>query len=543
MDTMKPTGKKLASYIRVSSDKQDTSRQRESIERWADAHGLPILFSFEDSEGKNPRDQAAKRTEFQKLLKAVEADAVDTIIVDSQDRFGTADGWELGKYITLLRENACELWSVAQGHLSGDDDATILTGTIGALTSAREQREKATRNLSGKIQKARNGEYQGGYPPYGFDVVCFGADGREKWRVVYYGHFQRVKVSGDSREAFDGKDNFPAKDPTDVLKLRPSIESERVANARQIFEWYATEDISPGQIAARLNEANMSPGIGEFWNKVTVRRLLKHPIYTGFPTFNKRAGSRFSEYVDGQIKPVARRVKSGRDRKPADYIQPSAPEFPPLAAPEVWERVQVKLETSTKNAINRDRRPAQTASLWLKSFLYCGKCNKPMRANQAAGKGNRGLEYPSYTCGNYGTYGTKNPSGCRCHRIHAGDLETLVYKYLEDHAPLVREMIQAAEKVENGSPLFDSTYQRLLRVSYERNRIEKEMASVCGVRNPFKIGENYSAAYLAGKPEIERQIAEREELLDELLDGFRGLSPKMRDRKPCKSKSTVCVPG
>src|SRR5204863_6345448 len=107
---MKPTGSKLAEYIRVSSDKQDTQRQRDANNGWAERHGLPILFHFEDSEGRNPRDQSAKRADFQALLKAVEAGKVDTVIVDAQDRFGTKDAFEWDKLISLLRDNDCELW-------------------------------------------------------------------------------------------------------------------------------------------------------------------------------------------------------------------------------------------------------------------------------------------------------------------------------------------------------------------------------------------------------------------------------------------------
>ena len=70
---------------------------------------------------------------------------------------------------------------------------------------------------------------------------------------VYVGHYQRWKVYPDGkREQFDGKDNSPRKDPTDTLFVRPTIETERLKAVKQIFEWYATEAISPQQIATRL---------------------------------------------------------------------------------------------------------------------------------------------------------------------------------------------------------------------------------------------------------------------------------------------------
>jgi DNA invertase Pin-like site-specific DNA recombinase len=511
-----PTGDKLAAYIRVSSDKQDTQRQTESVTRWAAGVGLPILNTFADSEGKNPRDQADKRPEFQKLLRAVERGEVDTIIVDSQDRFGTKNAHEFGKFMSLLGDHGCELWSVGQGLLSGVDDATILTATIGALTSSREQREKSSRNLSGKISKARAGEYQGGYPPYGFDVVCFNGD-REQWRVVWVGHFERWKVyPNGEREAFNGKGNFPAKNPTDSLRYRPSLETERIETARSIFNRYATEDISPYQIATQLNQAGIRPGIGKLWDKIIIRQMLKHPVYIGFPCWNKRGGSRFNEYVGGQMRIVPDRAKLGRHRDVSDYIQPEAPEFDPLITPDVWDKVQAKL---TATVGSRKRRPAQTAELWLRPFLFCGHCGKLMRANSPAAKGKVGLPYPSYTCGTYGTYGKRNPAGCRCHRVKAEVLEQLVEQYIDETAPGVRELLNATDTAD--MTVFNAALRRLIEKFNDHNQLEDRMESV---------GEDYGTAFLQGRPELQRQIRERETELDKLIEDYRGLPPKVRER-------------
>jgi len=49
------------------------------------------------------------------------------------------------------------VWSVAQGLPSATHDATVLTSTLGALTSTREPKERAGRNIKGKVAKAREG--------------------------------------------------------------------------------------------------------------------------------------------------------------------------------------------------------------------------------------------------------------------------------------------------------------------------------------------------------------------------------------------------
>jgi DNA invertase Pin-like site-specific DNA recombinase len=178
-----------AAYLRVSSDKQTALRQRETLKH------LPIDRWYEDSEGSNPRDRADRRPEFQRLLRDVERGFVKTIYVASQDRFGTKDAYKLGHFFTLLRKHDCRLLDASGKVLSADDDATVITSTIGALTSTRKQKEKANRILTGKITKVRGGAtYQGGNPPYGFDVACIGPNGNEKWRVVYEGHNRRRKT-------------------------------------------------------------------------------------------------------------------------------------------------------------------------------------------------------------------------------------------------------------------------------------------------------------------------------------------------------------
>ncbi len=238
-----------------------------------------------------------------KHLRAVEAGSIDTIVVDSQDRFGTKDAHEWGKFLSLLGEHGCELWSVAQGLLSATDDATVLTSTIGALTSTREQKEKAGRSIKGKVEKAKVGLYQGGYAPYGLDVACYDRTGKEKWRVLYTGHFERTKIHPEgTREEFNGKGNFPAKDPTDELRLAPSVDTRRMEIVRQVFETYASEAIALRAIcmqAQRPQGRSRSSAISGTSRRS--RNMLPCSAYLGFPAWNKRGGSRFVEFVDGQF--------------------------------------------------------------------------------------------------------------------------------------------------------------------------------------------------------------------------------------------------
>jgi len=525
---MKDNGRATAAYVRVSSDKQDTARQVKRIE----AIGFPITFWFRDETGKNPRDLAHKRPAFQDMLKTVQAGLIGRIVVDRQDRFGVKDAYQWGKFMDLLREHGATLVDADGRALSGDDDVSILTGTLGAITSTREQKEKAHRNITGKVSKAREGEYQGGYPPYAFDVVCFGVDGKEKWRTVYVGPFKRFKVYPDgNREAFDGKDNSPRKDPTDKLFIRPSIEKDRIKVAGQVFGWYADEDISPRQIATRLAELGVDAIYGKGWDKVRIREMLGNPAYIGFPTWNKKGASRFVEYVDGQFREVTNK-KGGRKREQGDYVQPAKPLYKPLVPPTTWAKVREKWQRASEECRAVPRRSPDTAELYLRPFVVCGHCGREMHAT--TGRSTAYL-WPSYFCATYGKYGPKNPTGCHCHRVQHAVLERVVKAYVAETKPQVAQLLEATATgdLKAARPLLESL--RVCEKEYHETILDimefiDEHDGCLPAGTAGTLAEVYGLLYERFRPGAESAIAEKEAALDKMLEDYRTLPPKLRER-------------
>jgi DNA invertase Pin-like site-specific DNA recombinase/predicted nucleic acid-binding Zn-ribbon protein len=533
------SGQSIAGYIRVSSDKQDTARQRESVEATAKRLGLRIDHLYEDSEGHNARDMAHKRKEFQRMLSAVRAGQISTIIIDSQDRFGTRDSYQWGHFINELREHGCSLLDAAGRNLTSADDATILTSTIGALTSTREQKEKARRCIGGQVEHAKKGHYVGGNPPFGLDVVCFGSDGKEKWRTVYAGHYDRWKVYPDrKREHFEGKDNSPQKDRADVFYYRPSIETERLQIVKQIFSWYASEAISPGQIAARLNELKVDPVFGQHWPKIKLHQMLRNPVYIGRPAWNKRAGSRFVEFVGGQIQEIAGGIgiKGGRSRSAEDFISLDEQQFDPIVDQVTWETVQAKLAAASSE--QKPKRKSQTAELWLRPFLVCGHCEKPMRATHGNPKDR---VRPSYYCATYGTFGAKNPTGCHCHRVAHKLIEEIVTSYIDEYSTSANDLLAAARGCTSEAAWL-AIMEQITDASNERfglweeawEFLEKHSA---GLTRADRLHQEYGEALSRKRPKAERAIADKRAELDRMIDDFRDLSPKLRERANAKMES------
>ncbi len=422
-------GKRICRYVRVSKDVQEGERQIFSTDSWAKFNGVYIDESFEDTEGSNSRDMSAKRVQFQRMLKACQNNDFDAIVVDSLDRFGFKNNKELQYYLYMLDQWGVELWSVSQGCISDDDVATVFNTTAAAITSEKEQKEKALRNLEGRMANSRKGNYCGGPPPYGLDIACYGSDGKEKWRVVWVGPHQRVKYNPDgSSEEYNGKNNFPSRDATDILRLSPTIKKERIEAVNKIYQWFADELISYYQIAVRLNKEKVQSihSSGKIWNRGHVQHLLANPVFIGFPTDNKKGQSRFFEYKDGKVRPVNPDDES-RVREEKDYWRPETPVFDPIVPVELWNKVQQKLRQRTGKQAAPN--PQRLEEFWLQPFVYCAGCGKKMRATYV-GKGSARHTY--YSCSTYSVYGSINKTGCQCNSVPKPIVEELINAYLAD---------------------------------------------------------------------------------------------------------------
>lgn len=419
--------KRVCRYIRVSTDVQEHERQIDSTNAWAKWNGIEILESYEDTEGRNSRDKSDKRVRFQKMLKDCEEGRYDAIVVDSLDRFGFKNNKELQHYLFILDGWNVELWSVSQGCISDDDVATVFNTTAFAITSEKEQKEKGLRNLEGRMRNSLKGNWCGGVVPYGMDVVCYGTDDKEKWRVVFEQPTWRTKINADgSTEKYLGKNNFPSRDANDRLRVAPSIRTERLECVRKIFEWFGNELISFYQIAVRLTQQDIDKG--KVWNKGHVQHLLSNPVFIGIPTDNKKGQSRFWEFKDGKVREVAESDES-RVRGEADRWRPESPIFDPVVEPNLWNKVQQKLAARTGK--RHKANPARQAEFWLQPFVVCGGCNRRMRSVKVRnGKQDAFATY--YSCATYSTYGKLNATGCENNTVSKPMVEALVAVYLKE---------------------------------------------------------------------------------------------------------------
>lgn len=442
MANHKPTGKRGAAYIRVShGEKQNPERQREAIRSWAEKAGVSINDWYEDIDGRNPRDLAERREQFQRMLADVKAGKWDWIVVDSQDRFGVKDQYEYGYFVHILRQHDCELWSVAQGLLSSTDDAAVFVTTVGNVTSSKEQKEKARRTIGGKRVLAAQGEWQGGYIPYGFDVACIDrATQTERFRVVVLkmiptqNVWQRMIVYPDkTEERCDGENRFPNKQDWERFVLAPSCVEERVKTVQDIFRLFATGAWTIRGLCKWLNDQRVEPVTGIGWYHTRLKPLLSNPAYyVGNTVWGKNSHGRHGQYIGGEIKEPPRkrgRATAGRKNETSDWVFP--PPGTALIEKAVWNEVQTRLA-----GIKGSKRGLRDERLWLAGLVYCSRCGQRMSGWKCDGE-------LTYCCNTYRKYGKSNPSGCRLHRVKQEAVEAVIVRYFDEVKPALRSALDA----------------------------------------------------------------------------------------------------
>jgi hypothetical protein len=347
----------------VSTPSQEVEEQVKMIRQYAAEDSIQVIGQYGDYQKRHKSDQ---RRSFQAMLQDMETLKPDLILVQRLDRFGTADSNELGYFITLLKKQGVRLVTVIDGKdRSKGDLETTLMNAIAASQSRQEQIDKAERVLVGKRRRAVLGEYVGSkYLVYGFDVVCIGKDGQEKWRMVEDAWDLRIKVILSDKGPYVEVERYgneiikdpngimpdkeirhrPAKDTSDRLFYSPSIRQERVDTLRRICEWFDAGWTTYG-IAKQLNAEGIRPVYADRWYTTFIDGLLENSVIVGRPAWNRTSQSSFRHIKDGKI------VDTGEDHKgvlrwndPTEWFQPTDEVFDPFIDPDLFGRIQQKLD-------------------------------------------------------------------------------------------------------------------------------------------------------------------------------------------------------
>ena len=327
-------------YIRISDDKQDTNRQVDGLRDWAVLQGetiptplwdaalkkLPVPDSSPVQWDYGSRDMAETRPAFQKLIRRIsnqnprDPNRITEFVIYEFDRFGVADPDEWGHYRWQFRKSGCRIVSALKGDLMGQDAFTYIQTLFDSLNSREEQRKIAGRVADQKVRKAQLGEADtlGGTAPFGYDRGCFD---RETKKLLFRVHYlelssklkrgqacERLVIQYDDggneirRAIVLGEGDTPKPTKSQVMKLVPSIDPDRIRAVRLIFTCIKEEypAISILGICKRLASMGLTMYQGKSFHYDAVMYLAQMPDYYGFRSYNKRRAGRHKTHVPGK---------------------------------------------------------------------------------------------------------------------------------------------------------------------------------------------------------------------------------------------------
>lgn len=162
---------KAVIYARYSSDKQDADSieaQLRACREYASGMGYDIVGTYVDEAISGKGSKTASRKQYQKMLRDAETRQFESILIHKYDRVAR----NVGEHVNL--EMRLSAWGVALIAVAQDFGTSKEAKIMRTLTWAMS--EYYIDNLSEEVKKghketALKGLHNGGYAPFGYDVV------------------------------------------------------------------------------------------------------------------------------------------------------------------------------------------------------------------------------------------------------------------------------------------------------------------------------------------------------------------------------------
>ncbi len=160
-------------YTRVSTKMQVDGYSLEAQENrcraMAEAKGYEVVRIYHD-DGKSGKTTEG-RDDFNRMLKDIEMhkDGVSLVFVFKLSRFGRNTRDVLNSF-QILKENGCELVCVEDSIDTTNAMGEVILKILAAIAEM-ERHNISVQTMAGRIQKAEDGKWNGGFAPYGYTLV------------------------------------------------------------------------------------------------------------------------------------------------------------------------------------------------------------------------------------------------------------------------------------------------------------------------------------------------------------------------------------
>ena len=350
---------KVYLYTRVSTTMQidgySLDAQKTKMKAFCDYNEYEIAGEYEDA-GKSGKSIEG-RIAFNQMMDDIKSgkDEVSYVLVFKLSRFGR-NAADVLATLQVMQDFGVNLICVEDGIDSSKDAGKLMISVLSAVAEI-ERENIRVQTMEGRMQKAREGKWNGGFAPYGYSLI-------------------------------DGK---------------LEVNEEEAVAIRMIFDQYVNTDLEANGIAKYLENHGIHKiarqnGTNPLFDAALIRRIIQNPVYSGKISYGRRR----TEKVHG-TRNEYRQVRKD-DYLLVDGLHEA------LVSEEVWEQAQVKVAAQAKKyeKVNRDK--GEKIHL-LSGILKCPVCGSGMYGNKAIKKRKDGSNYKDFYY-----YGYKHRNMTRGHK-------------------------------------------------------------------------------------------------------------------------------
>lgn len=296
-----------------------------------------------------------------RTLHMLETGQISGVVCDALDRLFRPTQFEDFALLQPFQTHKAKIWTSAQTFDPGSLNGILLSGIHAVLAG----NELAT--IRARVDGAKEAKRRQGRCPSSPQTLPLG-----------------VSVNPDTRELYY---------------------NDQIALVREMFRLFAEEGIW------NYSEIQRRTGIGH----MTVRNILKNPIYTGWRVYSQKRGKKL-------VSRTGKTYRQKEDRPLEDVIRVKV--LDPIVSEETFERVQRLVAQTRYNHV--ERRKAREHCHLGTGIAHCGYCDSPLYCpSKRVEGGRRGY----YTCKrNYYVYRPKT-DGCPQCNLRESDVDRAIYDF------------------------------------------------------------------------------------------------------------------
>ena len=169
---MKKERIKVYIYTRVSTamqiDGYSLDAQKSRMKAYAEFNDYEIVGEYEDA-GKSGKSIEG-RVEFNRMMEDIKSgkDGVSYVLVFKLSRFGR-NAADVLSTLQVMQDFGVNLICVEDGIDSSKDAGKLMISVLSAVAEI-ERENIRVQTMEGRIQKAREGKWNGGFAPYGYKL-------------------------------------------------------------------------------------------------------------------------------------------------------------------------------------------------------------------------------------------------------------------------------------------------------------------------------------------------------------------------------------